>query len=357
MSKKDSIDDRICSNIKSLKSYSVPQFDCSIKLDGNESPYDLYTYLDEQILKKLHTLRLNRYPDPEFTIIRSKLSKLYSVSEESILLGNGSDEIIQMLITVFTGKSGAVLTPTPTFSMYKLTSLALDKNVIETELNEQFDLDLDNIIELISKNDPDLVFLATPNNPTGNVFSDDKILTILDNTDAIVVVDEAYFDYSKQSFVNYLGDYQNLMILRTMSKIGFASLRLGVLIGDPDLLQQVNKSRLPYNINSFSQSVMQVALDNLDIINEKIDEIINERDKLQKSLSTFPEFEVYPTDANFFFIKANDADFIFNELVKQDILIRNFNRPGRLSNCIRITIGTPLENKKLIQALTGILSK
>lgn len=356
MSSKDTIEQRVCSNIKILSSYSVPQVKCDIKLDGNESPYDLYPVLKKHILKELEVLELNRYPDPEFTRVRSRLSKLFSHPEEGILLGNGSDEIIQMLITVFTGKTGKILIPTPTFSMYKLTSIALNKKVIECELDDDFDINLDDILKFINEDDPDLIFFATPNNPTGNSFSKDKIMKVLENTQAIVVIDEAYFDYSDISYLDCLSKYKNLIILRTMSKIGLASLRLGILIADPELVQQINKARLPYNINTFSQSVMMIALDNIDLINQKVEIIKVERKKLEMDLSKFKSLKVFPSDANFFFIRAEDADLLFNELVKRNILIRNFNRPGRLSNCVRITVGTPGENKKLIEALNVIFS-
>ncbi|NIP29479.1 MAG: histidinol-phosphate transaminase [Candidatus Dadabacteria bacterium] len=329
---------------------------CSIKLDGNESPYDLYPDLKDIILKDLEELQLNRYPDPDFLSIKSKLANLHSITEEGILLGNGSDEIIQMLITVFSGKSGKILVPSPTFSMYKLTGIALNKEVLETDLDEDFDLDLNEILKTIDNEDPDLIFFATPNNPTGNSFSKKKILEILENTNAIVIIDEAYFDYSKDTFLPYMEKYDQLMILRTMSKIGLASLRLGFLFGQPDLIKELNKARLPYNINSFSQSLMNIVLDNLELIENNVEEIIAEREKLKNKLSKISGFKVYPSDANFFFIKTQDADFLFNELVKKDILIRNFNKPGRLENCVRITIGTPSENEYLIQALKGIFS-
>lgn len=348
--------DRIQSNIKKLSAYTVPEIDCSVKLDGNESPYSLEDELSEKVCAKLQDVELNRYPDPNMNSVRSRLGELYSFPKDGILLGNGSDEIIQILVTVFTGKSETVLVPKPTFSMYRLSSLAQNKTVIESRLDENFDIDIEDFKNMIIEYDPDLIFLATPNNPTGNSFSENKIFEILNTTDAIVVVDEAYFEFATKTFLPLVSDFDNLMVLRTMSKIGFASIRLGFLFGNPELISELHKARMPYNINSLTQSVMKVALENTNVINEKIELIISEREKLGIELKKIAGIEVYPSDANFFLMKVDDADFVFSELVKKDILIRNLNGEGRLKNCIRITVGTPSENEKLLDALTSVFS-
>lgn len=347
---------RVSPNIKSISSYSVPDIDCSIRLDGNESPYDLENEYKNLVLQELGKVSLNRYPHPSYYSIKSRLSEINSFPKEGILLGNGSDEIIQMLIMVFTGKTGKVLVPSPTFSMYKLSSLALNKSVIESKLDKEFDIDIKDFKSTIYEYDPDLVFLATPNNPTGNCFAREKIIEILEMTDSIVVIDEAYFDFSGVSYISLSKKYPNLMILRTMSKIGFASIRLGMLFGNPDLVFELNKARMPYNINSLSLAVMNYVLENRDMLDEKIKIVINERNKLKNELDRFTGLKIYPSDANFFLVKTDDADFLFNELIKKDILVRNLNSKGRLKNCIRITVGTPLENEKLLEALASIFS-
>ncbi len=348
--------DRVLLNIKKLSAYTVPNIECAVKLDGNESPYNLEDELGEKIRSELQKVEFNRYPDPNLNSIRSKFAEIYSFPKEGILLGNGSDEIIQMLITVFSGKSETVLIPKPTFSMYRLSSLAQNKSVVESKLDENFDIDLDDFKNMIFEYDPDLIFLATPNNPTGNAFSREKIIEIINCTDAIVVIDEAYFEFCEQDFLSTINNFDNLMVLRTMSKIGFASIRLGMLFGNPELVLELNKARMPYNINSLSQSVMNVVLENKKIVDEKIGLILSERENLKAGLQKISGLEVYPSDANFFLVKTEDSDFLFNELVKKDILIRNMNNEGRLKNCIRITVGTPKENEKLLGALTSIFS-
>jgi len=351
-----SIKSRISKSVRSISAYSVPRIDCSVKLDGNESPYDLEGEEKLALSERLAKLPVNRYPDPEALDVRTSLSRAVGFSVDGILLGNGSDEIIQMIVEVLGGKSGRVLVPSPTFSMYRITSLLLGKQVTEVELDENFDIDLEQTLETIRAQDPDIVFLATPNNPTGNSFSEEKVLEILEASGGAVVVDEAYCDFSKKSYIPHIDKYENLLVLRTMSKIGFAGARLGALFARPQIADEVNKARLPYNINSLSQQVMSFALENPEVIERKISLILSERERVRASLERIEEIYVYPTDANFFLVRVPDADFLFEELVKNDILVRRFKGEGRLANCLRITVGTKEENDRLTQALVGVFS-
>ncbi|MCY4378459.1 MAG: histidinol-phosphate transaminase [Candidatus Dadabacteria bacterium] len=356
MSDAGSIKSRISKSVRSISAYSVPRIDCSVKLDGNESPYDLEGEEKLALSERLAKLPVNRYPDPEALDVRTSLSRAVGFSVDGILLGNGSDEIIQMIVEVLGGKSGRVLVPSPTFSMYRITSLLLGKQVTEVELDESFDIDLEQTLETIRAQDPDIVFLATPNNPTGNSFSEEKVLEILEASGGAVVVDEAYCDFSKKSYIPHIDKYENLLVLRTMSKIGFAGARLGALFARPQIADEVNKARLPYNINSLSQQVMSFALENPEVIERKISLILSERERVRASLERIEEIYVYPTDANFFLVRVPDADFLFTELVKNDILVRRFEGRGRLANCLRITVGTSDENDRLTEALVSIFS-
>ena len=356
MSDTSSIKSRIPENVRSISPYSVPRVECSVKLDGNESPYDLDGEEKLLLSERLAELPVNRYPDPEALGVRTSLSRALDFPTDGILLGNGSDEIIQMIVEVFGGKSGCVLVPSPTFSMYRITSLILGKRVTEVALDENFDIDLAPTLEMIRAEDPDIVFLATPNNPTGNSLSEEKVFEILEVSAGAVVVDEAYCDFSKKSYIPHIKKYENLLVLRTMSKIGFAGARLGMLFARPQIAGEINKARLPYNINSLSQLVMSFALENSEIIEQKIDLILSERERLCGALEQIDSIQVYPTDANFFLVKVPDADFLFTELVKNDILVRRFGEGGRLADCLRITVGTREENDILIGALVSIFS-
>ena len=356
MSDSSSIKSRISKNVRSISPYSVPRIECSVKLDGNESPYDLEDEEKLLLSKRLAKLPVNRYPDPEALGVITSLSRALGFPTDGVLLGNGSDEIIQMIVEVFGGKNGCVLVPSPTFSMYRITSLILGKRVTEVALDENFDIDLGPTLEMIRAEDPDIVFLATPNNPTGNSFSEEKVLEILEASAGAVVVDEAYCDFSKKSYIPYIEKYENLLVLRTMSKIGFAGARLGMLFAQPQIVSEVNKARLPYNINSLSQLVMSFAFENPEVIQRKVDLILRERERLRDALERIEAIYVYPTDANFFLVRVPDADFLFTELVKNDILVRRFEGRGRLADCLRITVGTSDENDRLIEALVGIFS-
>jgi len=347
---------RVSQKIRDISPYSVPRFDCKIRLDGNESPFSLPKQVQEKVDKALKGIDINRYPDPEAESLIQIISRVCDFPKEGILLGNGSDELIGMLITTFTFGTGRILCPAPTFSMYKLTGLAMGAEIIETDLDERFDIDLDATISAIEENDPDLIFLASPNNPTGNMYSASKIAEIISVAKGIVVVDEAYSDFSGYTFLPLVKECENLVILRTLSKVGFAGIRLGMLFARENLVTEINKVRYPYNINSLSQGVAKVVLDNHEFVSENIQLIIRERDRVYNALSSLERIEAYSSDANFVFFRVDDADTLFSKLVEKDILIRNFNRPGRLENCMRVTIGTPEENDAFLSTLGAILS-
>jgi histidinol-phosphate aminotransferase len=347
---------RVSQAIRDISPYSVPRFDCKIRLDGNESPFSLSKEVQDKVDRVVKEIDINRYPDSEAKRLIEIISGVCDFPKGGILLGNGSDELIGMLITTFTSGTGRILCPTPTFSMYKLTGLAMGAEIIEVPLDEKFDIDLDETISMIENNDPDLIFLASPNNPTGNMYSASKIAEIVSVAKGIVVVDEAYSDFSGYTFLPLVKECENLVILRTLSKVGFAGLRIGMLLARGYLVSEINKVRYPYNINSLSQAVAEVVLENHKFVTENIQLIIRERDRVYEALSVLEGIEANPSDANFIFFKVNDADAVFSELVQRDVLIRNFNRPGRLQNCMRVTIGTPQENDSFLSALSEILS-
>lgn len=353
--KKD-VRERLNSKIRELSAYSVPHIDCSIKLDGNESPFNVVTQMKGLYPRELADIDLNRYPDPSYQELRNKISAQAGIPPEGIVLGNGSDELIQMLIQCYTGRSGTILVPSPTFSMYRISGIAMGKEVVEVDLDESFDLDLELIKEKIGENDPDLFFFASPNNPTGNSFSEQKIIEIAESTSGVVVIDEAYFEYCGKTYLPLLKQYENVVILRTMSKIGFAALRLGILISCEDVAREINKVRLPYNINSLSAQIASRVYDNYEYINRNVGIIREEREKLYDSLGKIEGIKVYPSDANFLLISTRDSTAVFEELVKRDILVRKIDGVQMLSNCLRITVGTHDENRALVAALSDISS-
>ncbi len=329
-------------NIRFLKPYEAKEIPCKVKLDANESPYCIDIAPDKKILK-----RLNRYPDPEAKELKKAISKNLKIKPDNILMGNGSDELIYYLITTF---GGPVLYPVPTFPMYGIISQALGEKNIEILLDKDFEFDTDKMFAAIKKYNPKLIFLSSPNNPTGNCFSAEHILKIIETSKGIVVVDEAYQPFSSEKgFLPLLNDYNNLVILRTLSKIGFAALRVGFLIADKDLINEVNKVRLPFNLNALSQTIALEAFKNKNIINSHIKSITSERKRLLYELSKINNMSPYPSEANFILFKVNNADRVFQKLITQGVLVRNLS--NLIKDSLRVTIGTPEENNFFINAL------
>ncbi|BCB95796.1 histidinol-phosphate aminotransferase [Dissulfurispira thermophila] len=330
------------SNIRSLRPYETKEIPCRVKLDANESPYCIDITPDKKILQ-----RINRYPDPEAVKLKKAISMALKVNSANILLGNGSDELIYYLITAF---GGPVLYPIPTFSMYGIISQALGEKNIEIPLNEDFDLDIDNMLAAIKKYNPKLIFLSSPNNPTGNCFSAERILKIIETSKGIVIADEAYQPFSSdKGFLPLLKDYRNLAILRTLSKIGFAGLRVGFLLADKDLINEVNKVRLPFNLNALSQAVALEAFKNKRLIESQIKNITSERERLFEELSRINNVSPYPSEANFILFKTKNADIVFKKLIKNGVLVRNLS--SVVKDSLRVTIGTHGENNFFIKAL------
>ena len=343
--------------IRELYPYKVDETCCPIKLDANENPYSLPDELKDKVGNALSEIFLNRYPDPFAKELKGLISRRLSLPEECLMLGNGSDELIQIILTATSWGSPSVVVPSPTFSMYKITGLAVGHRVLEIPLDESFDIDPAAIIDACRKERAKVVFLSTPNNPTGNRFSDDKVLEVVKGSHALVVVDEAYGDFSGKSLVPHLKENMNLIILRTLSKIGMAGLRLGIMAANPALLNELDKVRLPYNINSLSQTVAAVLLNNMDAIDGQIDAIISERERVYKALKGLDGVTPYPSEANFILFKVRDADSLHKRLIEKGILIKNLNRPGRLENCMRVTVGTPAENDAFLDAMKNISKK
>lgn len=347
----------IKSEIRELYPYTVDETCCAVKLAANENPYPLPEGLRERVDKALSEVLLNRYPDPYARELKGEISRWLSLTEDYLMLGNGSDELIQSILIATSWGSPTVVIPTPTFSMYKITGLAVGHRIVEVPLDESFDIDADAIIEACHREHAKVVFLSSPNNPTGNRFSDEEVLKIVRESNALVVVDEAYGDFSGKTLIPHIYENMNLIILRTLSKIGMAGLRLGIMAANPALISELDKVRLPYNINSLSQAAASVILREMDVINEQVDAIIEDRSMVYEMLNKFEGVTAYPSDANFILFKVPDADRLHTNMIVKGVLVRNLNRPGRLENCMRVTIGNPEENHAFLVAIKRLLSQ
>ncbi len=331
-------------NIRTLQPYQANNISCAVKLDANESPYPVT--LAKDIPGKIASAALNRYPDPEAKRLKRAIARKIGTDADAILLGNGSDELIYYLIITF---GGPVLYPVPTFSMYGIIAQALGESHKGIPLDRDFDLDVDKIAACIKKYRPKLIFLSSPNNPTGNCFSSDRILKIVDMAKGIVVVDEAYQPFSsKKGFLPMINDYKQLAILRTLSKIGLASLRVGYLVAANALLREVDKVRLPFNLNGLSQLAAEAALRGSSL-QDPVRAIISERERLYEVMVNIPGVRPYPSEANFIFFKVRDADALHQRLLRHGVLVRNMNSAVR--GALRVTVGAPEENDLFIEAL------
>jgi histidinol-phosphate aminotransferase len=327
-------------NIRSLSPYKAEETTCKVKLDANESPYGLPIGM----LKA----DLNRYPDPEAKALKKAIAKDLGVRPDNILMGNGSDELIYYLIMTF---GGPVLYPTPTFSMYGIIAQALGESFIGIPLDKEFDLDANRILAAVKKGRPKLIFLSSPNNPTGNCFSADRILGIIEASKGVVVVDEAYQAFAgERGFLPLLEDYENLVVLRTMSKIGLAAIRTGFLIGRPELVSEVNKVRLPFNLNSLSQTIAYGSFKNKQKLREWIRTVVSERARVFDALTSMEGVIPYPSEANFILFRVESANKVYKGLLKQDVLVRNMDQV--IKGALRVTIGKPEENSTFLRALS-----
>jgi histidinol-phosphate aminotransferase len=334
-------------NIKNLTPYSSArdefQGEASVYLDANENAFG--SPLDEPF---------NRYPDPLQYNVKKRLSEIKGLPVRNIFLGNGSDEAIDILFRSFCnpGVDNVILVP-PTYGMYEVSANINDVQTKKVSLTTDFQLNLEGIAEAIDK-DTKLIFICSPNNPTGNSINRDDVETLLNNFDGIVVVDEAYINFSRQkTFIQELTEYSNLVVLQTLSKAwGLAGLRVGMAFASEEIIEVMNKVKPPYNINESSQQLALKALANVEQVNGWIKETLAQRDKLVLALKDLDfVLDIYPSDANFILVKTTDAKGIYNYLVQQGIIVRDRSKIDLCEGSLRITIGTPSENEKLIEIL------
>lgn len=342
-------------SVRGLAAYHVDETPVRVKLDAMENPFPLPLPIRREIGRTAEHALINRYPDPSAKKLRQAISRYWKMDPERMLLGNGSDELIQAVILAF---GGPVLVPGPTFAMYELTARALSEQVVTVPLTNEFDLDADAVIRAAKRSKAKVIFLASPNNPTGNRFSDSAVRTILERSPAAVVVDEAYYSFSGRTFLPFLNRHPNMIILRTLSKIGLAGLRLGVATASKELVRELNKIRLPYNINALSQAAGLAALKHAGTLNTQISLLISERGKLYNALLRTPGVTPFPTETNFILMWIEkDATAVFAALKKRGILVKNLDRPGPLKGCLRVTIGAPAENREFLKNIQDIISR
>ena len=339
--------------ILALSAYHVPDSSGLIKLDAMENPYHLPQALRDEIAAVVASAPINLYPDPSPAALKAQICDLLNLPEGmGVLLGNGSDELIQLLALAVNKPGATMLSVEPSFVMYKMIATFIGMRYVGVPLNDNFSLDCNAMLAAIEREQPALVFLAYPNNPTGNLFSADAVHQIIEAAPGLVVVDEAYYAFASDSFVPHLSRYPNLLVMRTFSKLGMAGLRLGFLAGSAVWLAQLDKLRLPYNVGVLPQRVAQTLLAHHEVLLAQAEQIKLDRALLIKSLSVIEGVQVYPSEANFLLFRVANASEVFNGLKQRGVLIKNLNGGHpMLMDCLRVTVGTPAENERFIAAL------
>jgi histidinol-phosphate aminotransferase len=345
--------------VLAMSAYHVADAEGLIKLDAMENPYEWPEDIKTRWLETLRACPLNRYPDPGARRLAAAIKRSAGLDDAApLLLGNGSDEIIQLLLMALP-QGACVLSPEPGFVMYRQLSHCLGLNYVGVPLRtDDFGLDLPALLAAIERHQPKLIFLAYPNNPTGNLFDQAAIEAIVEKAPGLVVIDEAYEPFAGASYLDKLKHYPNLLVMRTVSKLGLAGLRLGYLCGSAELLGQLDKIRLPYNINVLTQASAEFALNNKTLFDQQTRLICAERARVFAALDAIEGITAYPSAANFILFRTpvGRANAIFAGLKERGVLIKNLSpQGGVLADCLRVTIGKSDENEAFLYALNQSL--
>lgn len=358
------IDHIIRADVRARRAYSVADASGCVKLDAMENPYPLPDSLRTELAQRLAGVALNRYPVPSYTLLKQKICRVFGVPDGfGVVLGNGSDELISMLSVACArrdlGAPARVLAPVPGFVMYALSAAWAGLDFIGVPLRPDFTLDSAAMLNVIAAQRPAITYLAYPNNPTGTLFEAADIVAIVQavGQSGIVVVDEAYQPFAQTSFISRLPEFENLVVLRTVSKLGLAGIRLGYMSASAALLDEFEKLRPPYNINVLTQTAAEFLLDHVAVLDAQAALIRVERERLMQELAALPGVRIFPSAANFVLLRVAHADAVHARLLEQRVLVKNVGKMHTLlQDCLRVTVGSSAENTQLLQALTVSLS-
>ena len=356
------IENTIRADVRAVGSSHVPDSIGYVKLDSMENPYQLPDELRAELGRRLAEAALNRYPVPSYSTLKSRIcSKLGVPAGYDVLLGNGSDELITILATAIArqermsdSKRAVVMAPVPAFVMFSRSAQFAGADFVGVPIKSDFSLDLPAMLAAIEEHKPSLVFLAYPNNPTGNLYDADDMVKIIEacGEHGIVVVDEAYQPFARVSFMERLPQHPNLVVMRTLSKLGLAGIRLGYMAAAAPLLAEFEKVRPPYNVNVLTQVAAEFALDHVEVLDRQAGQLNEERTRLAAALAALPGVEVFPSAANFISLRVPDAERACAILHGEKVLIKNLSKMHKLlANCIRVTVSTPEENDQFLAAL------
>lgn len=341
----------VIDRVRNLLPYSPSEVsEGEVKLDAQENPYELPESVRERILERVSKLSLNRYPDPENRNLKEQTASYAGCARENILFGNGSDELIQLILSSCGGSGRLVVAPEPTFSMYKILSDLTGTAYMGIPLYKDFSLPVSEIIH----NKPDIIFITYPNNPTGNSFRAEDIDKIIKSSGGLVILDEAYYEFSGKSYIDSIGRYENLIILRTFSKaFSLAGIRAGYLAGAPGLIKELSKAQLPYGFSILNQAILETVLDMKDEALNSVKKLIASREAMFNKLKEIEGITPYESDANFILMKIARISEVLKSLKNNNIKVREFSSPG-LRGYLRVTVGTEEENAGFIRAVREV---
>ena len=348
----------IRAEIRQLSAYHVAPAGGMVKLDAMENPYALPHPVQAELAAALSQAPLNRYPDASAASLKATLRATMAIDAElEILLGNGSDEIIQMIALAVARPGAALLALEPSFVMFKTVATLCALRYVGVPLHSDFSLDLPATLTAIAEHEPAVVFIAYPNNPTGNLFHANEIEAVIQAASGLVVIDEAYFPFNDATFLGRLKTYSNLVVMRTLSKLGLAGIRLGFLVGRRQWLMQFDKLRMPYNINVMTQLVANTVLARQDILRAQANAIRAQRSRLLERLSACAGVSAFSSQANFVLFRVSPAEQVFDGLCQRGIFIKDLSRTHPLlRDCLRVTVGTPDENERFLSALHAAIA-
>lgn len=346
--------------VRALRAYTLSPHRASVKINQNENPWDAPVEIKEEVLRRFAERKWSRYPDFVPAILNERLAKFADWKADGVIAGNGSNELIQAVLMVTVGPGKRVLISEPTFALYRQVATVLGGEVETVLLTPSLTYDVAALLQTIEEKQPDVTIICSPNNPTGCVIEAMDLRSLLQASRGLVVIDEAYHEFAQQSVVPLLNEHENLAVLRTFSKaMAFAALRIGYLLASPELVREIRKVVLPYNLNAFSQIAAEVAVDQYDtLLAPAVSEIIAERERLYQAISQVEGLSPVKSKGNFMLVKGSrDPRQIFTELLERDILVRDVSGYRMLHDYFRFSVGTPDENNRLLSVLNEIQAK
>ena len=349
--------DLIRPDVRAMHGYAVQNASGMIKLDAMENPFALPTALQAELGRRLGAVAINRYPGPSLDVLRDALARHAGLPEGcGLMLGNGSDELITLMALACAQPGATILAPEPGFVIYAMSAKLQGLNYVGVDLTPDFELDVPAMLAAIERHQPAIVYLAYPNNPTGNLWDDAAIERIVKAAPGFVVIDEAYQPFASRSYIDRLAAHPNVFLMRTLSKFGLAGIRLGYMMGAQALIEQIDKVRPPYNVSVLNAEAALFALEHADVYAAQARELRESRERLVADIARLPGVKVWPSQGNMVLLRVADAMATFEGMKRHGVLIKNVSKMHPLlANCLRLTVGTADENAKMLSALQASL--